>query len=170
MHLLPGDGECSICLRLEQEETFRIQELAAYLSSSSVAGWVSKQGVLCHPHGWKLRGKAPASARDLIDAVIGRTRQGMRSALDRLIREGGHGSTGQNGILGRAAEYLVAQRGGDVQLARSSARIAACGKLALALEFRRQVPAPREDDSYQYVVWWIGVYLAFPIYENSRSD
>lgn len=110
----PFDHEnrrCSICLRLEQEETFRVRELIAKLSSRSVAGWLSKHGVLCIPHGLRLRAEAPESVRDLVNAVVSRTSREMRAALTSLIAEAAQGSTGHSGLLGRAAEYLVAQRG-----------------------------------------------------------
>lgn len=106
-----GGRECSICLRLEQEEILRIQELISNLSRRTVVDWMKKHGVLCLPHGSKLRAEAPVSAHPLIDAVLERRASGLRIALIHLISEAAHGSTGQSGILGRAAEYLVAQRG-----------------------------------------------------------
>jgi len=103
--------KCFICLRLEQEEVFRIRELITNLSTRPVADWVSEHGVLCIPHGLRLRAEAPASARDLVDGVVNRTSREMQTGLTRLIAEAAYGSTGHSGFLGRAAEYLVSQRG-----------------------------------------------------------
>lgn len=106
-----GTRECSICLHLEQEEILRIQELISTLPRRPVVDWMKKHGVLCLPHGSRLREEAPVSAHALIDLVLERRISELRTALTHLISEAAHGSAGQSGALGRAAEYLVAQRG-----------------------------------------------------------
>jgi hypothetical protein len=39
--------ECSVCIRLEQEETLRTQELLASLDHRHVLEWIDKRGGLC---------------------------------------------------------------------------------------------------------------------------
>lgn len=106
-----GNRECSICLRLEEEEGLRTRELLASFHRRSVADWVKKHGVLCLPHGSRLKAEAPVLARGLIDLVLERRLLELRTALTLLTGEGAQGGSGQSGLLGRAAEYLVAQRG-----------------------------------------------------------
>jgi hypothetical protein len=106
-----GSRECSICLLLEQEEILRTQELIANLQRRPVVEWMKKHGVLCLPHGSKLKVSAPISARALIELVLKRRTSELRTALTHLISDAAHGSPGNSGLLGKAAEYLVAQRG-----------------------------------------------------------
>jgi hypothetical protein len=103
--------ECSICLRLEQEEVLRTQELISALGRRPVLDWMKKQGVLCLPHGLRLRTEAPVAVHDLIDLVLGRRASELRHALARLLADASHGDSQHGGVLGRVAEYLAAQRG-----------------------------------------------------------
>jgi hypothetical protein len=106
-----GSHECSICLRLEQEEQLRIRELIAAFDLQSVLRWMKKQGVLCLPHGLRLRTEAPPSLQGLIDQILERRAAELRAALTRLNAEAANGTSPHGGVLGRAAEYLAAQRG-----------------------------------------------------------
>lgn len=106
-----GTHECSICLRLEQEEVLRTQELIAAFGRRSVLDWMKKQGVLCLPHGLRMRAQAPVSIRALIDQVLERRASELRSALTYLVDEEAPGDSQHSGVLGRVAEFLAAQRG-----------------------------------------------------------
>ena len=103
--------ECSVCLRLDQEETLRVQELLASLGRRRVLEWIERKGVLCLPHGLRMREDASESARALIDRILERRRQELQEALGESMLEAGQRDTEHGGLLGRAAEYLVSQRG-----------------------------------------------------------
>lgn len=107
----PASHECSICLYLEQEEVLRTQELIAALDRKAVVDWLRTHGAVCLPHGLRLQREAPISARALIDRMLDRRASELQNALAGLLAGAAHGDTGQSGVLGRAAEYLVAQRG-----------------------------------------------------------
>lgn len=109
--------ECSICLRLEQEQILRTQEFVAALGRKSVLEWIAKHGVVCLPHGARLRTEAPTPARNLIDRLLEKRTSELKSALSQLLDDVSHGAQ-HGGLLGRVAEHLVAQRG--ISLARSS--------------------------------------------------
>lgn len=102
--------ECSICIRLEQEETLRIQELLASLEQHHVLEWIEKRGVLCIPHAFRMYEDASEAGRALIDRVLNRS----QDALGRMLRESlvdAMRDSEHAGLLGKAAEYLVSQRG-----------------------------------------------------------
>ena len=103
--------ECSICLRLAQEEILRTRELLASLERRSVLEWITKQGIICFPHGRRLRSEASAPALALIEQLLDRTALELETELRQLLREASRSGSQQSGLLGRAAEYLVAQRG-----------------------------------------------------------
>ncbi len=112
-----GKHECSICLRLEQEEIFRLHELIVALDGRQALDWVKAHGVFCLPHGLRLRTEAPLAVRALIDEILDRRASELQSALTRLLADASQGISEHGGVLGRAAEYLVAQRG--ISLGRS---------------------------------------------------
>jgi hypothetical protein len=103
--------ECSVCIRLGQEETLRIQELLTSLGRRHVLEWIEQKGVLCLPHGTRMREDASESGRTLIDSILSRRHQELEKALGELMSGAGRGDSEHGGVLGKAAEYLVSQRG-----------------------------------------------------------
>lgn len=103
--------ECSICLRLEQEEILRTQELLASLERRSVLEWIKKQGIVCLPHGLRLKSEASTPACALIEQLLRRRALELETALQQLLGDSSRTDNQHSGLLGRAAEYLVAQRG-----------------------------------------------------------
>ena len=102
--------ECSVCIRLEQEETLRTQELLASLDQHHVLEWIEKRGVLCIPHAFRMLDDASEARRVLIDRVLDRSRHSLARLLRECIAEPKRDSE-HAGVLGKAAEYLVSQRG-----------------------------------------------------------
>jgi hypothetical protein len=103
--------QCSFCMRLAEEEFIRLKELAGSFHMRSVMAWFKHHGVLCLPHGLKLREEAPPLIRPMIQLVLTRRSSELRMALAQLMTEAARGNTSQSGVLGKAVEYLVAQRG-----------------------------------------------------------
>ncbi len=90
--------ECTLCHRVVEEETTRLRELAQKLQRTMFAQWMKSQGTLCLEHGRKVKEFVPLRLRTLVDEIV------ERNQLKHGIHEGG-------GLLGRAAEFLVGQRG-----------------------------------------------------------
>ena len=110
--LKPEQHECAVCIRLDQEETLRIQELLASFKRRHVVEWTEKRGVFCLPHGLKLREEAAEHERGMIEAAIRRTGADLEAGLREFVRDQTDGGeTTHGGVLGKAAEYLVGQRG-----------------------------------------------------------
>lgn len=120
--------ECSACIRLAQEETLRMQELLVSLGRRQVSMWIDTKGVLCLPHGLSMREQAPEGAHRLIDKVLDRRRSELEEALHKFIKEDENTEIQQGGALGKAAEYLVAQRGVGLRLRFASAPLSTIRK------------------------------------------
>jgi hypothetical protein len=103
--------ECSICLLLDQEEVLRIREFIAILDRRPVLDWIKQHGTFCLPHGLNLRAEASIPTRALIDEVLDRRASELQNSLRGLSADASHGNGQHGGLLGRAAEYLVSQRG-----------------------------------------------------------
>lgn len=105
-----GTQACDVCSEVAAEEDLRIRELATCLHRPAVADWLRQEAVLCIPHATKLRRQVPLPLASRIDAIVQNYRQQLKEELDRLRNEPGMDRSGW-GALGRAAEFLVSQRG-----------------------------------------------------------
>ena len=105
-----GGSECDICKEVEAEEEMRIREFVSCIERTEVMYWLRSDAVLCLPHAIKLRKKVPPVVAPRIDGIMIRCRQQLTEQLQQLRDEPGPDRTGW-GALGRAAEFLVAQRG-----------------------------------------------------------
>ncbi len=103
-------GQCEICKRIAEEENLRIREFVSCLQRFEVSHWLRTNAVLCIPHALKLRKKVPFILAPRIDTIIGNCRRQLAQELVQLRDEPGPDHTGW-GVVGRAAEFLVAQRG-----------------------------------------------------------
>lgn len=103
--------QCSVCLRLEQEQILRSQELIAAFSEKSVREWLSERGTVCLPHGLELRAEAPDAVRQTIDHILETRTSELKCALRQLLADLSSESSWPSGLLGHVAEHLVSQRG-----------------------------------------------------------
>lgn len=72
---------------------------------------MKSQGSLCLSHSRKLQDHAPLKMRRVIDEIVERTRTELRQELGDFLEHAKQGDHTGGGILGRAAEFLVSQRG-----------------------------------------------------------
>jgi hypothetical protein len=105
-----GARACSVYDEVKAEEDLRIRELATWLHRPDVADWLRTRAVLCIPHATRLRRQVPPVLASRIDAVVQNCRRQLMRELDQLCNEPSIDRTGW-GTLGRAAEFLVSQRG-----------------------------------------------------------
>ena len=106
-----NSNECELCLRVLEEEGARLRELALRFQSAVFAQWMKSQGTLCLDHGRKLREFVPLRFRGLIETIVERNRAEIEDELRTFREHLGQGTHTGGGILGRAAEFLVGQRG-----------------------------------------------------------
>jgi hypothetical protein len=103
--------DCVMCHRILEEEAARLRELAGQLERALFVQWLRNHGSLCLEHARKLKEYVPLKHQRLLDEVIARNREELRRELITFreqVRKGAHAG---GGLLGRAAEFLVGQRG-----------------------------------------------------------
>lgn len=108
---LPSDHmTCEICTEIAAEEDRRIREFVGCIHRTDVSGWLRKDAVLCIPHGAKLRRQVQPVVAARIDTIIETYREQLVQELETLRNTPEADRPGW-GSLGRAAEFLVSQRG-----------------------------------------------------------
>ncbi|MGA8151426.1 MAG: hypothetical protein WB952_10795 [Terriglobales bacterium] len=103
--------ECTLCHRVMEEEVTRLRELGQKLQETMVAQWMKSQGTLCLEHGRKVKEFVPLRLRTLVDEIVERNRAELQQELESFLEQLKHGIHEGGGLLGRAAEFLVGQRG-----------------------------------------------------------
>lgn len=105
-----GNSGCDICKEVVAEEDLRMRELVSCLDRQDVSHWLRTDAALCIPHACKLRQKLPLVLAPRIDTLMMNYREQLKEELGRLRDDPGPDRIGW-GALGKAAEFLVAQRG-----------------------------------------------------------
>ncbi len=105
-----GTQACDVSNEVKAEEDLRTRELATCLHRPDVAVWLRTEAVLCIPHAAKLRRQLSPILASEIDAIVQNCRSQLKEDLDHLRGEPSMDRSGW-GALGRAAEFLVSQRG-----------------------------------------------------------
>jgi hypothetical protein len=101
---------CDICNEIVVEEDRRIREFVGCIHRTDVSDWLRTTAVLCIPHGLKLRRQVQPVVAARIDAIIENCRKQLTQELQSL-RDKPEAERPGWGSLGRAAEFLVSQRG-----------------------------------------------------------
>jgi hypothetical protein len=101
---------CDICRVILAEEDRRVREFVSCVYRADVTDWLRTDPVLCIPHGIKLRRQVQPVVAARIDAIIEKCRERLIQELQSL-RGMPEAERPGWGALGRAAEFLVSQRG-----------------------------------------------------------
>jgi hypothetical protein len=101
---------CDICNEITAEEDRRIREFVSCIHRTDVSGWLRSNAMFCIPHGIKLRRQLQPMVAARFDAIIENCRQQLIQELQSL-RDKPETERPGWGSLGRAAEFLVSQRG-----------------------------------------------------------
>lgn len=102
---------CDYCRSLLQEETDKLKELATKMQTPVFLEWMRVQGTLCMHHAEKLGEQLPPEGRKVIDDMLSRTWEELERGLVNYAQHARRGEHAGGGVLGRAAEFLVCQRG-----------------------------------------------------------
>jgi len=81
------------------------------LERPTFRGWMQQNGVLCVRHARKLSEILPASLQQVVEGALERTNAALEKELKEFFAQTTKGTHTGAGVLGRAAEFLVAQRG-----------------------------------------------------------
>jgi hypothetical protein len=104
-------GKCDFCQTLREEEAGKLKELVEKLKTPVFLEWMRINGTLCLRHAGKVADRLPNEARAAIAELLSRTLTELEQDLEeysKIARQGAHEG---GGVLGRAAEFLVCQRG-----------------------------------------------------------
>lgn len=107
----PTPGECDMCSRMHVEKETRLGEVVKQVQQPALRSWLHDHGMLCARHGREVMAKLPELLRSSIQELIARNTGETVEILDDFLRRVKQGSHTGGGVLGRAAEFLVAQRG-----------------------------------------------------------
>ncbi len=117
LHARQAGGEhveahrCDFCELLKQEEEGKLGELVEKLREPAFLDWIRVHGTLCLRHAHKMYGRLPASAQSAVAHLLARTAGDLEQDLEDYARHAQQGEHAGGGVLGRAAEFLVSQRG-----------------------------------------------------------
>lgn len=107
----PVSEECDLCSRMQQEKERRLGEIAKQLQQPRLRSWLHDYGMLCSRHGREVMAKLPEPLQKSIQELIARNSGEIVEILQDFLQRVRQGSHEGGGVLGRAAEFLVAQRG-----------------------------------------------------------
>ncbi len=106
-----GAGPCDFCEALKEEEERKLKELVGKLQMPAFLDWMRVHGMLCAHHANQISARLPAASRVAIAELLARTLCELEQDLQQYAEQAGHGNREGGGVLGRAAEFLVSQRG-----------------------------------------------------------
>ncbi len=102
---------CWLCIRLRVVEDRAISDLLSSKGRATLNLFLEGGGSFCAPHAAKLRKSSDPEEANLIEKSDSRKRSELIMTLKALTSHERAGAAEQAGALGRAAEYLVSQRG-----------------------------------------------------------
>jgi hypothetical protein len=106
-----AEDECDMCRQVRHEEELQLRELATLLNRKTVLDWMSQQGSICFRHAAQLKDKLPLRLQAVLAGILARTLEDLDQELSAFHERVQRGDRSGYGVLGRAAEILVSQRG-----------------------------------------------------------
>jgi hypothetical protein len=106
-----GKNRCDFCELLIAEEESRIAELLQKMRVPSFLEWMRVHGTLCLRHADRLMAHLAPKDREIIAELLARTAGNLEEDLAAYAKHAQQGAHNGGGVLGRAAEFLVSQRG-----------------------------------------------------------
>jgi hypothetical protein len=103
---------CVACGKIHEEEAGRLKEVTKELERNSPTGmWLQQHARFCLRHMHEVKQQVPASLRKVVEELGARNIVELEAELEEFLQQARHGNHAGGGVLGRAAEFLVAQRG-----------------------------------------------------------
>jgi len=103
---------CIACEKIHEEEAARLREITKELEQGSLTGtWLKQHARFCRRHLEALKSRVPAPLQAVVEEWRTRNIQELEMELQEFVQQSRHGDHAGGGVLGRAAEFLVAQRG-----------------------------------------------------------
>lgn len=103
--------DCDLCSSIREHELGRLREFALDMQRAKFAEWFGTYGTLCRVHGIRLLPMLSKEHVEIVAKVTKDNKQQLEELLESFAAKARAGEHSGGGILGRAAEFLVAQRG-----------------------------------------------------------
>jgi hypothetical protein len=107
----PVRSQCDLCRKMYEEKESRLNEIAEQVRDPKLRSWLHDCGMLCARHGREVMTKVPEDLQVSIQELMVRNGGEIVEILGDFLQQVKKGSHVGGGVLGRAAEFLVAQRG-----------------------------------------------------------
>ena len=107
----PGSSKCDLCEAIRIEKDARLREITQELDRTVFRDWLREQGMFCARHGRELTEKLTGSLRKSLEETMKRNTIELVQKLTEFLNHAKVGDHAGGGVLGHAAEFLVAQRG-----------------------------------------------------------
>jgi len=108
---IPASQECDLCVRIKIQEDSKVRDFCSTFNEHHLQASLSKCRGLCLRHAAAVSSHFPPALGIRIRPVLQNHATALKKGLLRLLNNSNAGQTRHAGILGRAAEFLVAQRG-----------------------------------------------------------
>lgn len=102
---------CDFCENLMREETHKLKELETKMQTPAFLEWMRLHGTLCLHHAKKICEQLSPEGDKVIAELLSRTWEELEEDLANYAQHASQGEHAGGGVLGRAAEFLVCQRG-----------------------------------------------------------
>lgn len=103
--------DCDLCWAIREHEIARLREFGREMQRRRFGEWMEAYGTLCRFHGAALCPILSEEHAKIIAKVIKNNQQQLEGLLESFAAKARFGGHAGGGVLGRAAEFLVAQRG-----------------------------------------------------------
>ncbi|HEY6389082.1 MAG TPA: hypothetical protein VIX91_25670 [Candidatus Acidoferrum sp.] len=105
-------SRCTGCAKIHGEEVERLKEVTRELEQNSLTGrWLKEHARFCLRHILELKKQVPSSLREALNGMSSRGVAELELELREFLQQAKQGDHSGGGVLGRAAEFLVSQRG-----------------------------------------------------------
>lgn len=104
-------NRCDLCNAIRAHEAVRLREFAQEMQRSRFAEWIERYGTVCRFHGAELASMLDADQAELVKKVVENNERELEDVLSAFAAKACRGGHAGGGVLGRVAEFLVAQRG-----------------------------------------------------------
>ncbi|HUJ82759.1 MAG TPA: hypothetical protein VLW83_12815 [Candidatus Acidoferrales bacterium] len=107
----PSPSACVACKKVREEEVTRIKEVSEEFKESTFGGWLREHARFCVRHLNAMKQLVAGASQKAIEESAINTASELQKELEEFLQQARRGNHAGGGVLGRAAEFLVAQRG-----------------------------------------------------------
>ncbi len=107
----PVPDQCDLCRQMHTEKEMRLEEIAQRFHDPKLSNWLHDFGMLCSSHSRDLEARLPKELQRTVQEMSQRNAIELTETIEEFLEQVKKGSRTGGGALGRAAEFLVAQRG-----------------------------------------------------------